>query len=108
MYFILFADDTIFCSSSDLGSLITPINAELSILSTWFYANKLSLNVSKTSCILFSNHKSQNVHHEIILENKPIKKVSTKKFLGVELDSKLSWKDHIRLLEKRFHHIYSS
>jgi len=59
------------------------------------------LNVSKTNFILFSNHKSQNVHHEIILENKPIKKVSTTKFLGVELDSKLSWKDHIRLLEKK-------
>ena len=44
---ILFADDTtIYASSNNLNDLRTQIESSLS---DWFYANKLSLNVSKTN-----------------------------------------------------------
>jgi hypothetical protein len=51
---ILFADDTTrLDSSSDLPSLITRVQNELTKLSHWFIANKISLNVSKTKYIIF-------------------------------------------------------
>ena len=51
---ILFADDTTgLDSSSDLPSLITCVQNELTKLSHWFIANKMSLNVSKTKYIIF-------------------------------------------------------
>jgi hypothetical protein len=51
---ILFADDTTgLGSSSDLPSLITRVQNELTKLSHWFIANKMSLNVSKTKYIIF-------------------------------------------------------
>ena len=47
---ILFADDTnIFMSHKDPVYLAASLNSELTTLSTWFKANKLSLNLKKTN-----------------------------------------------------------
>ena len=51
---ILFADDTnLFISHNDPVYLINTLNRELDKLSTWFTANRLSLNLSKTNFIVF-------------------------------------------------------
>ena len=53
LYFILFADDTnILYSNRDLWQLMKIVNSELIILSDWFKANKLSLNIKKITCYL--------------------------------------------------------
>ena len=55
---ILFADDTnIFYSNSDRSEIENVVNAELRKLSTWFKANKLSLNATKTNFIIFGYKK---------------------------------------------------
>ena len=52
---ILFADDTtIYLSSNDIPYLFTQLNQELQMLTDWFRANKLSLNVAKTNYMLFA------------------------------------------------------
>ena len=51
---ILFADDTnLFMSHKDPVYLADSLNSELNKLSTWFKANKLSLNLKKTNFMLF-------------------------------------------------------
>ena len=51
---ILFADDTnLFISHNDPVYLINTLNRELDKLSTWFTANRLSLNLSETNFIVF-------------------------------------------------------
>ena len=48
LHFVLFADDTsIIHSHSNYNTLINQLNLELSKISLWFKANKLSLNVNK-------------------------------------------------------------
>ena len=55
LHLILFADDTnIFLRHSDLNILQSMSNVELDKLSEWFKSNRLSLNIKKTNCILFS------------------------------------------------------
>ena len=57
---ILFADDTtLYISDDNLYRLYAKMNEELNILTDWFKANKLSLNISKTKYILFSNSSHQ-------------------------------------------------
>ena len=52
--FHLFADDTsIFFSNQDSRTIEKTMNQELSHVSNWLNANKLSLNISKSSFILF-------------------------------------------------------
>ena len=92
---ILFADDTtVYASSSSLHDLINVINADLTHLADWFCANRLSLNVSKTNYVLFSK-KSITVHPNIKIGNTTIDRKQHVKFLGVIVDEKLEWSEHI-------------
>ena len=98
--FILFADDTnIFYSHKNFDSLITTLNSELSKVSSWFICNKLSLNIAKTNFMLFKPSNFQNIRHNncnIHIDGLPIIEKKATKFLGVTIDSSLSWNDHIR------------
>jgi len=51
--------------------------------------------------MLFKNHKSDTDHIDLILNNKSISKVQSTKFLGVEIDEKLTWKNHISDVERK-------
>ena len=60
--------------------------------------NKLSLNLSKT---VIMNFWSSNTNFSITVDGSPIPVVSHTKFLGVHLDSELSWHIHLNtLIEK--------
>ena len=94
--FVLFADDTnIFASGTNIDELCKNINSELEKLNEWFITNKLSLNVSKTSYMLFSNRSDCNFDYNIYINTFKIDRVFSCKFLGVVIDSKLNWKEHI-------------
>jgi len=99
---LLFADDTtIIYSSNDLDSLLTTINKELLSLSEWFNLNRLSLNVSKTNYMIFCNHKMEQTHCDITIGHTVINRVSSTKFLGVDIDDKLTWLHHIKIVERK-------
>ena len=99
--FILFADDTnIFCSGSDIVQLSIIVSNELDKLNEWFAVNKLSLNLSKTNFMLFTNsRRDQNI--SISINNCEIDMVYKTKFLGVMIDSKLNWKDHVAMVKSK-------
>jgi hypothetical protein len=78
------------------------MNSELTHISEWFKANKLSLNIDKTNFIIFKNkNKPIPQHFDILLDHKPIQQVKFTKFLGVYIDEHLSWKEHIRIIENK-------
>jgi hypothetical protein len=97
--FILFADDTsLFYSHKNKHDAINILNAELSKISQWLAANKLSLNVSKSKLLVFSNQKHDNVNVDTLkltLNGETLKEVNFAKYLGVLIDNKLSWKNQI-------------
>ena len=91
--YILFADDTnLFCANKNIKQLVTTVSTVLDKLCTWFAVNKLSLNVSKTSYMLFGN---LNAQVDIAINGISIDRVRVAKFLGVLIDEKLNWKEHI-------------
>ena len=97
--FILFVDDTnIFCSGHDEVQLNKDVSKELDKLSTWFVVNKLSLNLSKTNFMLFCNSKQRNTTIKVSINKKEINRVFVTKFLGILIDDKLNWKEHINLV----------
>ena len=53
---ILFADDTnLFYAGKDLNEVCELVSRELDILHMWFQVNKLSLNLAKTTFMIFGN-----------------------------------------------------
>ena len=104
--FILFADDTnVFYSGENatLVSIINTINIELGNVATWLQANRLSLNLNKCNFMIF--RKKSNISSpsncQVRINTVPIKQVSHTKFLGVFLDNSLTWKFHIKEIEKK-------
>ena len=95
--FILFADDTnLLMSHKDPDTLMIQMNRELELISTWLALNKLSLNLAKTHFILFkSSRKKLRSELTLKIKDQIISQVEYTKFLGVIIDSNLSWKQHI-------------
>ena len=62
---VMFADDTnLFLTGKDCLEFESLFNRELQCISEWFTSNRLSLNVSKTLYLVFSN--KNNISIEII------------------------------------------
>ena len=76
-------------------------NNELDKLDIWFRVNKLSLNVNKTNCIMFTNKKQHRPTVNIILNGTNIEQVSHTKFLGVIIDENLTWREQIKTVETK-------
>ena len=92
-----FVDDTnLLYSHKNPKILKKHMNEDLKLLFNWLCANRLSLNVSKTEVIIFRPPKAKLVDRVTLTLNRTKIFESTKiKYLGVIMDSKLSWKHHI-------------
>ena len=65
-------------------------------------ANRLALNVDKTNFVIFHSQQRKITDHIVLrIGRKKIKQESSVKFLGVLLDSNLSWKSHLTELSKK-------
>ena len=100
--FILFADDTsVIHSGSDLVSLTRTVNTELDLVSTWLMANKLSLNIQKTYYIIFAGNKQFNDNFNVKICNHDIQRSDSVKYLGVYIDQKLKWNNHVNHIQSK-------
>ena len=69
-------------------------------MSYWFKLNKLSLNIKKTNFIVFQtrNKKLPNGNLTIKIDDTVIEQVNNTKFLGVIINNKLTWDEHIKTI----------
>ena len=89
---ILYADDTTLFHSHRSPSKAINVCNEIDKYKSWFNVNKLSLNIKKTTTVLFSpTHNINFDHDESNLS-------PSSKFLGVSIDNKLTWQSHIDLV----------
>ena len=100
---ILFTDDTtLYSTYHDLRHLTWCIREDLITMTDWFKANKLTLNLDKSVCMLFSNNN--NTVMSPCLKELGLPIVDHMKFLGVFIDNRLSWVaqfNHVMLKIKR-------
>ncbi|CAD0198524.1 unnamed protein product [Chrysodeixis includens] len=96
---VLFADDTtIILDCKNMDTFKTEIYKTLEDVIQWLDLNKLKINIEKTKFINFKTYKSKNLDLNISYNNSPIKQIHSAKFLGITLDTHLSWKEHINNL----------
>ena len=95
--FILYADDSVlYLQGKDIQTVINTINHELSLISIWLLANKLTLNVEKSHFILFSRKQNTHLDRSLKIDDKEITQVKETKFLGLTLYYNLKWNKHIQ------------
>ena len=106
--FYLFADDTnLLYADRDINSLERVINAELSKVQEWLVANKLTLIDKKSNFVIF--HPYQKLDRDVILkifdiDNNEFVLLDQKtymKYLGILIDSNLTWKYHISYITSK-------
>ena len=71
---------------------------ELSKVSQWLAANKLSLNVAKTKFVVVHMHQKGVTYPDLYLNGNKIERVTQFNYLGLILQANLSWNiSHISL-----------
>jgi hypothetical protein len=89
-----FADDTaIFATNDDPVTASTQLQKHLNLLERWFHRWKIKVNESKSAHVTFTLRKGQCP--PIYLNQIPFRQQDNVKYLGLHLDSKLTWKHHI-------------
>jgi hypothetical protein len=99
----LFADDTnLLYANKNLKSLEKVVNKELMAVCEWLNANKLTLNLNKSIYVIFRSYqKKLNFQVSIKMFNNNTNKLTEIeykefiKYLGVIIDSSLTWKYHV-------------
>ena len=101
--FFLFADDTnIYYEADNLRELERIVNKELKSLNQWLNVNRLALNIGKTNFVIFHTFNKPNKETITIkINKKAIAEKKYVKYLGVLIDSSLTWKYHIDNLSKK-------
>ena len=94
---VICADDTgVLLTAENEPDLKNKINDELDYLVEWFSANGLVLNMEKTNLMKFTLNTRQNEPFQIIYQNNLLNGLNNTKFLGLELDKNVNWKNHIQ------------
>ena len=101
--FYLFADDTnIYYESDNEKSLEKTVNKELEKLHDWLCLNRLSLNISKTTFVIFrAINKPKTSSVTLLINTQAINESNSVKHLGILIDSHLTFKNHIDELTKK-------
>ena len=100
---ILYADDAaLLLDDENVKRLKRTVNRELKLLDDWLISNKLTLNMSKTHYMLISNTNVLTVKDrkkfKLTIRKYTLHEVDHIKYLGVILDNKLNWNQHIAYL----------
>ena len=86
--FVRFSDDT-------------AMLALLSDFASWCSNNFLHLNVSKTKEMCTDFRRNITVISPIVINGEPVEQVDSFKYLGVILDEKLSFTEHVTAVQKK-------
>jgi len=99
--FIHFADDTtVFCSGECIDDVTSSINTELEKIVTWLNTNRLSLNLKKTSYMLFTD-RTLTHSPSVKIAGVDIDCVNQANFLGITIDNNLTFKSHVDSISKK-------
>ena len=101
--FILYADDAnMIITGNNSHDIIQKFNELVSTLNSWVYENELLLNVKKTNYMIFTRKRVDDFCNITLkINNVPIERKNVTRFLGVLIDDKMSWKNHIAAIKTK-------
>ena len=96
----IYADDVvIYTTSRYVDEASSRLQSDLNDLYIWYTRNKLKINVDKTKVMVLSISKKYDLN--ICINAERIEQVHSIRYLGIEIDDKLLWNNHVRQLTKQ-------
>ena len=98
----LFADDThMYLEAEDMIILENNTQEEINKIKSWMDENKISLNPAKTQLLLINPSTKCTGNFKLHIGQNDLEIRNEAKYLGVHIDSTLSWNTHIQILCKK-------
>ena len=95
----LYADDTtLSIAHSNFNTASNLLNTELKLVHKWTIENRLTINIDKTELMIIANRSLNLLGNEISLGGKYLQYTECSMFLGIKLDNKLKFADHIKFI----------
>lgn len=111
-----FADDTaLLASSRRVNAAIVRLQRQLTLTENWAHQNMIKINADKTKAVMFTRRRP-DLRDTLRINNTNIPWSQEVRYLGVQLDNKLTFKPHIlikkdkivKLIHKLFPLLYST
>ena len=97
-----FADDnTLYAIAKSISNVLQLLKEESSIIQTWFKINEMKSNEDKLHLIVTNTNKNYNSISYIYTGNELIESEDLVELLGVKIDSKLTFNEHVTNLVKK-------
>lgn len=95
-----FADDTAILAVGDnIVEATHKLQRTINTVNNWMKKWRIKLNETKTVHVNFTN--KYVIWIPIVINSKQIPYANTAKYLGMTLDAKLKWKEHVKMKKKR-------
>ncbi|MEW8546772.1 MAG: reverse transcriptase family protein, partial [Candidatus Thiodiazotropha sp.] len=107
---VKFADDgTLWRKGRDIQKMTEVIATDLEEIKLWVKRWRMKLNISKTEYCIFSRDQTiLDQQTEIRMANTILKRTRNPKLLGVILDERLTFQDHVKMVEHKAQKVISS
>lgn len=90
-----FADDTAILAVGDtVAEATNKLQRSINAVSNWTKKWRIKLNEAKSAHVNFTNKKVNSI--PIVINSKQVPYANTAKYLGMTLDTKLRWKEHVK------------
>ena len=93
-----------YCQNKDIHSLCNTLNSDLQHIIKWLLCNQLTLNIRKTYYRVFSLKRVPD-GIRVVIDGRELEPKSQGKFLGIILDEKLTFRDHVNMITKKLSRI---
>jgi len=99
----MYADDTeLHYTNSQLEQVEEVLQGDLVKVSDWLTVNGFKLNIGKSVCMLIGTQQRVSGKSLCLsLDDSELKQVSSTKYLGLYIDSHLTWQNHVDYVLKR-------
>ena len=100
---ILYADDTLYYSSTSANDINKYVNEDLNLISQWLADNLLTLNCTKSKFLLFgsSSRLKSFTNISIFVNDHQLTRERTIKYLGITFSENLTWSDHLNKISTK-------
>lgn len=99
---VMFADDiSIITSCTDTKNLKEKLNNIVKETTNWMTEHNLQINFAKTKLMSFHPYQKTTIKINYSFNNLPLKEVNEFTLLGLNIDTNLNWKSHIKKIHKK-------
>ena len=88
-------DNTISCFSNSIKNVLNVLESDANIALSWLKENKMIANPEKFHCIILTKNKADNSDLDCKIGSKVIKTEQKVKLLGITIDNKLKFDEHV-------------